>query len=271
MTITTDILRKPKSHVYASEKSNPVTYFFGYASFFIGDYCTHKVAIEFTEQVILQVDNLYLALFALEGCDTALMTNNLVSHRISIPLAGGLIPVDNPVPTFPGITFSKIKFLLPDGCRIKVTAVGEELNLCEDFKPPITLPVLPDLTEPYPKNRDRSLDPARSTGYIDDFPGDTAIATSEDPDLGYDARRCFKVTGTSATTFQQPGSYLQSSGTSYPSYVKAVTVTQNVSLVQGGYYDGMYGYFLYIDGIYAGLSASQILILPNQDMSLCPN
>lgn len=182
--ITSDVLRFPPQTVYASEKTNPPNYFLGYATLWIDSYVVKKIPIEFSEQIIFHWDNLEFQNYISLGCFSALQVDNLVALRESIPLPGALVKVSPPLGDFPGMPYSHMKFKLPLGTRLQISAIGEEQVVCDDFTPPARLPELPDLIDRYPLERPRIEDPARDEPYDDELPGDTALATDEDPDSG---------------------------------------------------------------------------------------
>lgn len=182
--IRSSVLRFPYSAVYRNERSNPPKYFLGYCSVFIGDYVERIFPLEFENQIVFIWDNLHSQIYARMLCEFINSNSNLVALRVSIPLAGALVPLPADPGTFPGCPYNFLKFKLEAGARIQVSAVGEELETCEgaDFDT-----IVPDLAPPpglYPGDQARDEDPARSPPEEGELPGDTAVATLEDPDAG---------------------------------------------------------------------------------------
>lgn len=185
-----DILRNPPFQIYANEKSNPAVYFLGYYTLWIGDYVYEKKPIEFTEQCIIHYENPGLQLLnnlLAVGTQVASVIQALGS--VMTPPAP-LIIVQSPDPEFEGCPYTWIKFKLPFGTRIQVTVLG---TLTQEFPGAQAFPAASDPIDEvprYPVDRPRSEDPVRSEPYEDESPGDTAIATPEDPDLGIVAVVC---------------------------------------------------------------------------------
>lgn len=184
LIIRTSVLRLPFSAFYRNERSNPPKYFLGYVSVFIGDYVYRIFPLEFEQQIVFIYDNLASQLYARMLCDTININTNLVTLRTSIPLPGGLFLVPADPGTFPGCIYTFLKFKLEPGCRIVVNGVGEELEICEGGEFVTTVPELGAPPAPFPPDQPRDEDPARSAPEEGELPGDTAIATAEDPDIG---------------------------------------------------------------------------------------
>jgi len=185
ITIVSDLLRFPKFTVYANEKSNPPYYFLGYYTIWTGDYVQERRALEFTEQALLLYDN------------PVLQASNLllaVGSRIqdTIQALGSVMTPPAPIILLPqpdvsaeACPYTDIKFKMPLGTRIQVTAVGiplEEYGDVQGVAPSLHQPA--DTVPRYPLDRDPSQDPPRSEPYVNEVPGDTAPATADDPDAG---------------------------------------------------------------------------------------
>lgn len=184
LVIRSSVLRLPFSALYRNERSNPPKYFLGYCSVFINNYVSRVFPLEFENQIVFFWDNLASQIYSRMLCEFSNQTSNLVAHRVSIPLAGTLVPLPGNPGTFPGCPYDFIKFKLESGCRILVTATGEELETCEEAEFTTTVP---DLEEPpgrFPGDQARDEDPARSEPEEGELPGDTAPATIDDPDSG---------------------------------------------------------------------------------------
>lgn len=193
--IRSSVLRFPYSALYRNERSNPSKYFLGYCSVFIGDYVERIFPLEFENQIVFLWDNLSSQLYARMLCEFINSNSNLVALRVSIPLAGTLVPLPANPGTFPGCPYNFIKFKLEPGARIQVNAVGEELETCEgaDFETTV-----PDLAPPpglYPGDQARDEDPARSPAEEGEKPGDTAPATIDDPDASLTVPPCNLTVG----------------------------------------------------------------------------
>lgn len=182
LIVRTSVLRLPFSALYRNERSNPPKYFLGYVSLFIGDYVHSIFPLEFEQQIVFLWDNLASQIYARMLCEFINSNSNLVALRVSIPLAGTLVPLPADPGTFPGCPYTFIKFKLEPGARILVTGVGEELETCEgaDFQTTV-----PDLAPPpplYPPDQARDEDPPRSPAEEGELPGDTAPPTVDDPE-----------------------------------------------------------------------------------------
>lgn len=184
LIVRTSVLRFPFSAVYRNERSNPSKYFLGYCSLFIGDYVERIFPLEFENQIVFRWDNLASQVYARMLCEFINSNANLVALRVSIPLAGALVPLPADPGTFPGCPYDFIKFKLEPGARIVVTGVGEELETCEGGEFETTVPDLEPPPGLYPPDQARDEDPARSEPEEGEKPGDTAPATIEDPDSG---------------------------------------------------------------------------------------
>jgi len=182
--IRSSVLRLPFSARYNNERSNPPKYFLGYVSIFIGEYVYRVFPLEFEQQIVFFWDNLESQVHARMLCEFQNSNANLVALRVSIPLAGTLVPLPGDPGTFPSCPFSIIKFKLEAGARIQVTGIGEELETCEGAEPEPTRPDPDPPPPPYPDDQARDEDPPRSPPEEDELPGDTAPATPEDPDSG---------------------------------------------------------------------------------------
>jgi len=195
LIIRTSVLRYPFSAVYRNERSNPPKYFLGYVSVFIGDYVLNIFPLEFEQQIVLLWDNLASQIYARMLCEFINSNSNLVALRVSIPLAGALVPLPADPGTFPGCPYTFIKFKLEPGARILVTGVGEELETCEGAEFETTVPDLTPPPAPFPPEQARDEDPARSPPEEGEKPGDTAPATVEDPDSSLTVPPCTMTVG----------------------------------------------------------------------------
>lgn len=193
LIIRSSVLRLPPTTNYQNEKSNPPKYFLGYCTVFINDYVYQIFPIEFKQQIILFWDNPGLQNYARMLCEFANVNTNLVAHRTSIPLAGALVLLPNDPGTFSGCPFTRLKFKLLFGARLQISATGEPLETCDEANPATTVPNLDPPPNPYPPDQARDEDPARSLPEEGELPGDTAIATIDDPDLGLVGIQCFKI------------------------------------------------------------------------------
>jgi hypothetical protein len=67
------------------------------------------------------------------------------------------------------------------------------------------------------------------------------------------AKKCFQAKTYGATSYQQPGEFVQSNGISYASWYRANTLSTVVDTIlntdSNPYYAGMQAYFLVIDGV----------------------
>lgn len=182
LIIRSSLLRKPPAAKYWNERSNPIKYFFGYVTLFINDYVYTSFPLEFEQQIVLFWDNPEKQLYARLLCESQNITSNLVAHRVSIPLAGALIPVPGEPASFSGCPFATLKFKLEFGGRIQVTAVGDETEVCPGAEFDTTVPSLDPPPPPYPPEQPRDEDPPRSEPEEGELPGDTAPVTPEDPE-----------------------------------------------------------------------------------------
>jgi len=182
LLVRTSVLRSPFSAKYWNERSNPPKFFLGYCSIFIGDYVFSVFPLEFENQIVLLWDNLAAQLYARILCEALNINANLVRLRVSIPLPGVVVPVPGDTNSFPGCPYNFIKFKLEPGCRILVTGVGEEVEICEGGDFETTVPALAAPPPKYPGDQARDEDPARSEPEEGELPGDTAPATIDDPD-----------------------------------------------------------------------------------------
>jgi hypothetical protein len=185
-----DMLRTPPFQVYQSEKSNPPYGFYGYYTVWRGDYVEYRAPLEFTEQVVLGYDNpsYQLTNLVLGAATTVLGTIQALGAAMTPPALIAFFPL--PPPTVEVCPFTKIKFKLVFGTRIQVTAVGFPVEEYDGQQAVPDLSYPDDTVPPYPDDRPRGEDPARSPGYEDDLPGDTAPATPDDPDLGLTTDPC---------------------------------------------------------------------------------
>lgn len=177
-----DVLRRPPSARYANERSNPTKRFYGYISLWMGDY-VHKVfPLEYDSQIVFSWDNLELQVYETVLCTAYNTSQNVQALGSVMTPPAPLVLLPSPVFTFPGCPYLWLKFKLEPLCRIQVTCIGEELERCADFSPTITTPSIPDTVPPYPEDRPLEEDPPRSAPEVGEAPGDTAPATSADPD-----------------------------------------------------------------------------------------
>jgi len=183
VVITMSVLRLPFSAKYVNERSNPRKYFFGYMTVFINEYVQYLVTLEYERQVLLLWDNPGVQLAISLFCATKQLSENLITHRESIPLTGTLTPVPGTPSPFIGSPFTNLKFKLEAGCRIQVVADGEEVYSCSGVIPTVTVPDLDPPAAPYPLTRPRSEDPPRSLPEAGELPGDTALASPSDPEI----------------------------------------------------------------------------------------
>lgn len=182
LIVRTSVLRFPFSAVYRNERSNPSKYFLGYVTVFIGNYVHSIFPLEFEQQIVLLWDNLPSQVYARMLCEFINSNENLVALRVSIPLAGTLVPIPGQPGTFPGCPYTFIKFKLEAGARILVTGVGEEVESCEGAGFPSTVPDLAPPPPLYPDDQARDEDPPRSAPEEGELPGDTAPPTADDPE-----------------------------------------------------------------------------------------
>lgn len=193
--ILVDLLRAPPFQIYANEKSNPPVYFLGYWTLWIGDYVYDKKPLEFTEQCIIHYGNPELQLL-----------NNILAVGTQlgsiIQSLGAAMSPPAPVILYPSFDseaeacpYTWIKFKLPEGTRIQLTAVGTPL---QEFAGAQALPGASDPQDDvprYPVARPRSEDPARSAPNAGEKLGDTAPATLQDPDISYVPPICTLTVG----------------------------------------------------------------------------
>lgn len=185
ITIYADLLRFPKFTVYANEKSNPPYYFLGYYTVWKGDYVESRQALEFTEQAVFSYDNPVLQLSNLLLAAATNIGDTVQALGAAMTPPAIIIFLPQPPASAEGCPYTRLKFKMPLGTRIQITALGIPLEAYEGSQQ-----VLPSLHQPtdevprYPLDRDPSLDPPRSAPYDDEVPGDTAPATPEDPDSG---------------------------------------------------------------------------------------
>lgn len=182
-----DVLRRPPSARYANERSNPTKRFYGYVSLWMGDYVYKVLPLEYDSQIIFFWDNLEMQVYETVLCTAYNTSQNVQALGSAMSPPAPLVLLPSPVFTFPGCPYLWLKFKLESLCRIQVTCIGEELERCADFSPTITVPSIPDATPPYPDNRPLDEDPPRSAPEEGEMPGDTAPATSEDPDASIPA------------------------------------------------------------------------------------
>jgi len=182
LIITASVLRKPSIQLYQNEKSNPPKGFLGYCSLFINAYCYSVFPLEFSPQAILLWDNPAMQIYYSAGCIAIQAANNLVTLGSAMSPPAALFPFPITQSDFPGCPYTAIKFKLWQGTRLQIDAVGEEVVACDGLIPAASLPDTFSPAAPYPIDRARSDDPARSAPEPGENPGDTAPATVEDPD-----------------------------------------------------------------------------------------
>ena len=276
IVIYSDLLRFPKFTVYANEKSNPPYYFLGYYTVWQGDYVESRRALEFTEQAVFAYDNPVLQLSNLVLASATNITNVIQALGAAMTPPASVAFIPKPPASGESCPYTRLKFKMPEGTRIQITAVGIPLEVYAGSQQ--VSPVIRDVSDDvprYPVNRDPSLDPARSLGYVDDLPGDTALATSQDPDLGYvppppPLKPCFKVVGLGATSSNTPGTNLVSNGTQYPSWVRGNSLSVETRLISGGYYNGCYGKYLVVDGTTVYSFSAGYTITSDPNNASCP-
>lgn len=180
--IVTDLLRFPAEPQYFNEKSNPPHYFLGYVTLWMKDYVFSKFPLEFENQIVFEYQNPGLQL-----ANISLGIGNNISNWIQA-LGAAMTPpasvvfLPQPDITFESCPFSQLKFQLTFGTRIQVTCVGYETEFFEGQKTQPASSDPQDDTPKYPKDRPRIEDPARNLPYDDENPGDTSLASSDDPD-----------------------------------------------------------------------------------------
>lgn len=64
--------------------------------------------------------------------------------------------------------------------------------------------------------------------------------------------KCYAYTAYGANTNNTPGQQLQPNGVTYPAWIRANTLESKLVTIEGGYYNGCLGYFLFADGISTG-------------------
>lgn len=276
ITIYTDLLRFPKFTVYANEKSNPPYYFLGYYTVWMGDYVENRYALEFTEQAVFTYDNPVLQLSNLLLAAATNIGDTVQALGTAMTPPAIIVFLPQPPASAEGCPYTRIKFKMPLGTRIQVTAIGiplEPYGTAQQVNPSLHQPS--DEVPRYPLDRDPSLDPARSPAYSDELPGDTAPATSDDPDAGYEPpppplAPCWHVIGQGATSTNTPGTDLVGNGTFYPSWIRANTLSVTRRLVVGGYYNGCYAQSLVIDGVVESGYGATISVSLDPDNPNCP-
>lgn len=185
ITIYADLLRFPKFTVYANEKSNPPYYFLGYYTVWRGDYVESRRPLEFTEQAVFAYDNPVLQLSNLLLASATNITDTIRALGGAMTPPAVIVFIPQPPASAEGCPYTRLKFKMPLGTRIQVTAQGIPLEAYEGAQT-----VTPSLHQPhdevprYPLDRPPSFDPPRDPPYADELPGDTALATPEDPDSG---------------------------------------------------------------------------------------
>lgn len=183
LIITSTVLRFPPTTSYSNERSNPPKFFLGYAGFFINNYCEKILPLEFDPQAVLVYDNLAIQLYYAILCTGKLGADNLAGLAALLTPPVILLPTPFIAAPFPGCPYTSIKLKLVFGTRLEVNAVGDPVVSCDGISVNASLPDLLPPDPKYPEDRARSEDPARSTPEEGELPGDTAPATTEDPDL----------------------------------------------------------------------------------------
>lgn len=210
--------------MYANEKSNPPYYFLGYYTIWKGDYVESRQPLEFTEQAVFAYDNPVLQLSNLLLASATNITDTIQALGGAMTPPAIIVFIPQAPASAEGCPYTWLKFKMPLGTRIQVTAIGIPLESYEGAQQ-----VTPSLHQPsdevprYPLDRDPSQDPPRSTPYVDELPGDTALATSEDPDSGLPSLVC-------TLTFENRRSDL-------PDYVGYSSVTVPNSSYNSAYVD----------------------------------
>lgn len=277
ITIVSDLLRFPSFTVYANEKSNPSYYFLGYYTLWTGDYVQKRLPLEFTEQTLLLYDN---SVLQLSNLLLAAATNiNSVVQGLGAAMTPPAVVILYPLPdvTAEGCPYTDLKFKMPLGTRIQVTAIGipvEEYEGSQGVAPSLHQPS--DTVPRYPLDRDPSQDPPRSDPYPDEVPGDTAPATSEDPDSGLETPPpplpiCYKVLTGNATSSNTPGQDIVYNGAQSARWVRGNVVSSERLLITGGYYNGCYGVFLVVDGVIDPSFGANMVITADLDNVNCPS
>lgn len=205
--ILVDLLRKPPFQIYANEKSNPPVYFLGYWTLWIGDYVYDKRPLEFTEQCIIHYANPELQMLNnLLAVGTQLSTiMQRLGAAMSPPAPITLFPSANP--EFEGCPYTWIKFKMPEGTRIQLTAVGTPLQVFAGAQATPSASDPTDSVPAYPDTPGRSSDPPRSLPNPGEKPGDTAPVTSSDPEAASSGSWLLTFTTQSGpnTSFSYPG------------------------------------------------------------------
>lgn len=93
------------------------------------------------------------------------------------------------------------------------------------------------------------------------YPGDTVP-----PRL----KPCWALVGYSANSNNVPGTDVQSSGTVYPSWIRADTVTVSRFLIPDGFYAGCYGFTFVIDGVTQPGFGANLSASPDPNNPNCP-
>lgn len=182
LTIYADVLRLPYSAKYSNERVNPIKRFLGYVSVFIGDYVHSVLPLEYDSQIVLFWDNPDLQNHQTLLDLTSTIQNTIATLGLAMTPPAVIIPIPGFIPGFGGCPYTKLKFKLEPGCRIQVSALGENVEKGTDFGDVITVPDIPDIVPPYSSDVPRAADPPRSEPEPDELPGDTAPATPDDPD-----------------------------------------------------------------------------------------
>lgn len=182
LIIYSDVLRLPYSAKYSNQRVNPVKRFLGYVSLFIGDYVHSVYPLEYDAQTVLFWDNPDLQNHQTLLDLTSTIQNTIAVLGLAMTPPAVIIPTPGFIPSFGGCPYSRLKFKLEPGCRIQVSALGEEVEKGTNFGDVITVPALPDIIPAYSDDIPRAEDPPRSEPEPDELPGDTAPATPDDPD-----------------------------------------------------------------------------------------
>jgi len=193
LILTVSVLRRPPTQEYQNERSNPPKGFLGYVGLFINSYCERIIPLEFSPQGFLLWDNPAIQLYYTVLCTGANLVDTIVALGLAMTPPAVLLPTTPSPAPFPGCPYTLLKFKLLFGTRIQVDAIGEEVVACAGIVPEATIPDINEPPAPYPNDRARSEDPARSEPEPDELPGDTAPATAEDPDLSLAGVQCFRI------------------------------------------------------------------------------
>lgn len=193
LIVKTDVLRRPPSARYQNERSNPSKWFFGYVSLWIGEYVQAVFPLEYEAQIVFLWDNLHLQNNHALYCISTNNNNNLaiLGSAMTPPALVQIVPQE--VPSFPGCPTEWIKFKLEPLTRIQVTALWEPAFACLDITVPVVVPIGADNVLPYPQDRPLSQDPARSPAESGELPGDTALSSANDPDVGFTNLRQWRI------------------------------------------------------------------------------